>query len=735
MTISEASDKFLEYLELEKNCSKLTIRNYRHYLTRLIQFGLSQSPPLSDIALISQDVIRNYRLFLSRFVDEKGVPLQRVTQNYHLIAIRSMLRFLVRRNIKAASPDQIELAKAESKSLKFLDKAQVDKLLSTPEISTPQGLRDKAMMEVLFSTGLRVSELVRLNRDTVNLENGEFGVIGKGQRPRVVFLSESAVRWLKDYLSSREDTYRPVFIRYSGKKSQDVKDGSDLRLTVRSVQRIVEKYVAKARLPMKITPHGLRHCLLPDTRIFLDRRISLAKDLYVYSNQTIVGIEIEQVKIAKGTIIAKEKHRADSFLSIWADGYQLRCTEKHQVFVLTKNGLEQKEAQGLSANDWLVGIKEYPFKGKETLGKSFWRLIGYIVGDGVISDRRRAVILFDKNRKNLEYYQKLSEEILGKLPPIFQSKRSRSYELPVYSIKFVRMLRSFGIRERSPLKRVPGLLFSSTVEERCAFIAGFYDAEGNTGSPRLFSTSVELLKDVQMLFTSLGIDSHLNGRERKVKLPQGKIVSNHIFTLGILHLPDQLHFRKIIPTLKKIETVKGFEGEKLPVQSLLSEIVCQTDKKGLHWADKLQKKWNIRSRRRYLARLAPTRETVGKILDILHEVGYSSPQVDLLKKIMKNRQIKWLRVRKIQKMEYEGFVYDFTVTPHANLFTDGILSHNSFATDLLSGGADLRAIQEMLGHKNISTTQIYTHVTNPQLREIHKKYHHTTGVTKNETRP
>lgn len=264
MTISEASDKFLEYLELEKNCSKLTIRNYRHYLQRLIQFGASQSPPLSDLASITQDSIRNYRLFLSRFVDEKGVPLQRVTQNYHLIAIRSMLRFLVRRSIKAASPDQIELSKAESKSLKFLDKQQIDKLLSMPEISTPQGLRDKAMMEVLFSTGLRVSELVRLNRDVVNLESGEFGVIGKGQRPRVVFLSESAVRWLKEYLSSREDTYTPVFIRYSGKKSKDINDGADLRLTVRSVQRIVEKYVTKARLPIKITPHGLRHSFATD---------------------------------------------------------------------------------------------------------------------------------------------------------------------------------------------------------------------------------------------------------------------------------------------------------------------------------------------------------------------------------------------------------------------------------------------------------------------------------------
>ncbi|MBI2616810.1 tyrosine-type recombinase/integrase [Candidatus Gottesmanbacteria bacterium] len=264
MDLIEAVNQFLEYIELEKNCSRLTIRNYRHYLDRFIQFGASQSPYLSHTASVTPEVIRTYRLFLSRFVDEKGVPLQRITQNYHLIALRSMLRFLVRRGTKVLSPDQIELAKAESRSLKFLDREQMDRLLNMPEISTPQGLRDKAILEVLFSTGLRVSELVRLNRDMINLESGEFGVIGKGGRPRVVFLSESALRWLTDYLSSREDEYKPVFIRYSGKTPEVSVDGLGLRLSARSIQRIVEKYVKKAHLPLKITPHGLRHTFATD---------------------------------------------------------------------------------------------------------------------------------------------------------------------------------------------------------------------------------------------------------------------------------------------------------------------------------------------------------------------------------------------------------------------------------------------------------------------------------------
>lgn len=264
MNLPEAIEQFLIYLELERNCSRLTIRNYRHYLNRFIKFGVSLSPSLIETASISPEIVRSYRLFLSRFADENGLTLKHITQNYHLIALRAFLRFLIRRDILSLNPEKIELAKAETRSLKFLDREQVNRLLNMPEISTIQGLRDKAIMEVLFSTGLRVSELVRLNRDSVNLERKEFGVIGKGGRPRVVFLSDSAVSWLERYLKVRDDFFAPLFIRYAGKKVEESKLGEGLRLTVRSVQRIVEKYVRRARLPVKITPHGLRHSFATD---------------------------------------------------------------------------------------------------------------------------------------------------------------------------------------------------------------------------------------------------------------------------------------------------------------------------------------------------------------------------------------------------------------------------------------------------------------------------------------
>lgn len=260
MPLQQLINDFLEYLEIEKNVSKLTIRNYKHYLSRFLGFVTSHIP--SPEALdITPEIVRQYRLYLSRFSDKHDLTLKRVTQNYHLIALRSFLKYLVRKGKKALAPETIELGKAESRSIKFLERDAIERLLNMPEISKPQGMRDKAILEMLFSTGLRVSELVGLNRDSVNLDRREFGVIGKGKRPRVVFLSEKAADWVKRYLASRQDTTKPLFIRYSGKKPTE---SESLRLTSRSVQRLVEKYVAKARLPIKITPHGLRHSFATD---------------------------------------------------------------------------------------------------------------------------------------------------------------------------------------------------------------------------------------------------------------------------------------------------------------------------------------------------------------------------------------------------------------------------------------------------------------------------------------
>src|SRR3990167_3854898 len=256
-------DEFLEYLEIERNLSPLTIRDYRHYIDNFVAWSQAHSP-IARPQDITVELIRKYRVYLAHYNSPNGnLPLKKVTQNYYVIALRSFLRYLTRKDIAVVAPEKIELPKVESRSLKFLDRDQVERLLAQPDISSDQGLRDKLIMEMLFSTGLRVSELCRIDRDQVNLERREFGVIGKGQRARVVFLSDRAAIWLEKYLVKRSDQFKPLFIRYAGNQ-EPIVNGEKMRLTSRSVQRIVTKYVRKARLPVAATPHVLRHSFATD---------------------------------------------------------------------------------------------------------------------------------------------------------------------------------------------------------------------------------------------------------------------------------------------------------------------------------------------------------------------------------------------------------------------------------------------------------------------------------------
>ena len=256
-------DEFLEYLEVERNLSPLTIRDYRHYLNNFVNWS-NANFPISSPKQLTIETVRKYRVYLAHLNSPNGnLPLKKVTQNYYVIALRSFLRYLIRKDIAVVAPEKIELPKTESRSLKFLDRDQLERLVAQPDVSTEAGLRDKAVMEMLFSTGLRVSELCRIDRDQVNLERREFGVIGKGRRARVVFLSDRACIWLEKYLVKRADTFKPLFIRYAGNQEPTV-NGEKMRLTSRSVQRIVTKYVRKARLPVAATPHVLRHSFATD---------------------------------------------------------------------------------------------------------------------------------------------------------------------------------------------------------------------------------------------------------------------------------------------------------------------------------------------------------------------------------------------------------------------------------------------------------------------------------------
>lgn len=258
MLFAKAKTDFLEYLEIEQNRSQKTIANYDHYLTRLTDFA-------GDITVhdIDAEMIRKWRLWLNRLGTSTSDELQKTTQNYHLIALRSFLKFCSKRDIPALPPEKIELAKTVRKQVTFLSGDEVQRLLDQPDTETLTGLRDRAILELLFSSGLRVSELVGLDRDHINLKRREFMVRGKGQKDRPIFISTIAADWIQHYLDKRTDTVKPLFIRYSGTRQVDL-SGNFHRLTARSIQRLVAHYALLAGITKHVSPHTLRHSYATD---------------------------------------------------------------------------------------------------------------------------------------------------------------------------------------------------------------------------------------------------------------------------------------------------------------------------------------------------------------------------------------------------------------------------------------------------------------------------------------
>ncbi len=258
MLFTKAKTDFLEYLEIEQNRSQKTIANYDHYLTRLLDFA-------GDIKVgdINAELIRKWRLWLNRLGTNTSDELGKATQNYHLIALRSFLKFCAKRDTPALSADKIELARTVRKQVTFLNPEELQRMFEQTDITKLPGLRDRAILELLFSSGLRVSELVGLDRDHINLKRREFMVRGKGQKDRPIFISPEAANWIQQYLNQREDTAKPLFARYSGSKQID-QTGNFHRLTPRSVQRMVARYALLSGITKHVSPHTLRHSFATD---------------------------------------------------------------------------------------------------------------------------------------------------------------------------------------------------------------------------------------------------------------------------------------------------------------------------------------------------------------------------------------------------------------------------------------------------------------------------------------
>jgi len=252
--IEKYKKEFLEYLEIEKGRSLKTVENYDRYLRRFFEYTKIEEPEG-----INEDKVREFRLWLNRQEAGTGETLKKKTQNYYLIALRSFLKYLIRRDVTSLSPDRIELAKVGGRELDLITADELERLMAAPDGSDLKDLRDRAMLEFLFSTGLRVSELCSLSRD-IDLSKDEFSVRGKGEKVRVVFLSETAKQAVKTYLGKRTDMDDSLFVRLTVREDED----SSLRLTPRSVERIVKHYAIKAGISKKVTPHIVRHSFATD---------------------------------------------------------------------------------------------------------------------------------------------------------------------------------------------------------------------------------------------------------------------------------------------------------------------------------------------------------------------------------------------------------------------------------------------------------------------------------------
>lgn len=255
----EMKRQFLEHLEIERGRSIKTVENYDRYLERFFAFA-----KVKKVSELTEEQIREFRLYLNRQAGTKVggrmEPMKRRTQNYYLIALRAFLKFLRKRGIEALSPERIELAKVPERSLDLISPTELKRLIKAPDLKTLEGKRDKAILDLLFSTGLRISELCGLSIDDVDLTRDEFSVRGKGEKVRVVFLSETAKDSLRDYLKARKDLDDALFVRY-GRKAND---GGEPRLQPRAVQRLLKYYAAQAGITRKVTPHVIRHSFATD---------------------------------------------------------------------------------------------------------------------------------------------------------------------------------------------------------------------------------------------------------------------------------------------------------------------------------------------------------------------------------------------------------------------------------------------------------------------------------------
>jgi integrase/recombinase XerD len=667
-----------------RGMSKQTISTYHLHCKKFLEF-INKEPEQ-----VEEDDVKAYLAEkMSKDAALRSVALTKA-------AITFMTNEILGKTIKIKTP------KIPRSVPEVLSKDDVRKLLAYAKND-----QHKLIIKLLYSSGLRLSELTNIKLEDLELEQKTGWVRGgKGGKDRIIILSDAVVKHIKQFVGDR--------------KTGHLLSGRNGPISKRAVQKALDEIAKRAEITKHVHPHMLRHCLHPETRIILNNKIIPVK----YADYgKVLSFDLKNFKIVSGEIIGKEKHKVKKLYNLWADGYEICCSENHRLFTLTKNGIIEKTAHELKIGEFIASVNKIKVVSKETKNKKFWRFMGYATGDATFSRRRRGIIICDKDKQFIDYYAKIVKDVFNKTPKVAKCKDRNSHQLAVYSIKILSIAEELELNKLSRIRRIPLELMNNTMENICEFLAGLYDAEGNNGTTiRFFSASKGLLKDVQTLLLRLGIDSHLNKRQIKVRLPNKKIIDHIIFSLQILHKPDQENFIKLIPTLKtKIVANEKFEGYKIPAQELITKIYNKHVTNRNRWTGSISKeleKKGIKYAKQYCGAIAPTKATLCKFIEVFEKYEKDSYELNLLQKLSKSKDIKWLRIKKKEINKKTRDVYDLTIAPTQCLITDGIISHNSFATHLLEAGTDIRKIQVLLGHADLSTTQIYTQVSNEELKKI-----------------
>jgi intein/homing endonuclease/integrase len=565
----------------------------------------------------------------------------------------------------------------------------------------------KVAFALAYAYARRLSEVLSCE---VDLKSGTvtFPIVKRRGGERVEFKLED---WIKDMI------FECVNAGKCGGKRL-------FKITGRAVEIAFKKALARAGIKpndRRLRVHSLRHCLHPNTRIVVPEGVLPASMMY-FRHSPVMAFDFDNFRIVEAEVSGKSMHITDKLVSIWAGGRELICTPEHRVFRLRNGVIEEVEAGKLRVGDYIAGVRWIDVPNKRRIfDPRLWRLLGYITGDGYVHETStsRAIEISEKDEEIASYYSKLAKD-LGFRVSIKQERDSASYRITIGSVALVELAKSLSIGVRSPSRRVPLELFHATDEEIREFIAGFYDAEGlsvedDKSFPRMFSTSKELLKDIQILLLYFGIHSYLMKRIRNVRLPQGKEVKDHvIYELAITDRDDIERFSKLIPTLKPIVVkpkTKKKSGDIIPVSDVLRRIYERRVREGKPLAKKDGNE--VVSLSKYLY-VNPSRKALEKLLN---KLIYDEPESAFLRRLVEGN-IRWLKVTRIEKSGGYGkyarvkevhsvkqLVYDFEVQGYQTLITDGIISHNSRLTHLVEMGVPLEVVSKTLAyHANISTT-------------------------------